>query len=85
MSNTEVVDCHEALRQLWDYLDGELTPGRAELIRQHIESCPMCFPVMQAEKAMLRGLAETRPSAPAPAELKLRIAEALRAAGFAHG
>jgi anti-sigma factor RsiW len=33
---TEMLDCDAVMRQLWDYLDGELTAEREQAIRAHL-------------------------------------------------
>ena len=76
------VDCVTALRQLWDFLDEELTPERLEAIRRHIDICSRCFPSYDFEKTFLEAIAATRPECRAPERLKDRVEAALRDAGF---
>lgn len=78
----EPVDCVTALRQLWDYLDGELTDERLETIRRHIDICSRCFPNYDFEKTFLEAIAATRPECRAPERLRDRIEAALKHAGF---
>jgi len=37
-----VITCAEAVRQLWDYLDGELEESQRELIEAHLAFCRRC-------------------------------------------
>ena len=39
-----MLDCDSVMRQLWDYLDGELTEDRMEAIRAHLAMCSRCMP-----------------------------------------
>ena len=78
----EKIDCAAALRQLWDYLDGELTPERVADVRAHLEGCRRCHPHYDFERAFLEALASTRPDCRCPGELKAKVLESLRAVGF---
>ena len=82
-SSCEKVDCAAALRQLWDYLDGELTPDRMDAVRRHLESCKDCFPHAGFSKALLGELQALRPTErAAPSQVKARVMDALKAAGL---
>jgi anti-sigma factor (TIGR02949 family) len=37
------VDCTSAARELWDYLDQELTPDRMEALHSHFTRCKPCL------------------------------------------
>ena len=37
-----MITCAEAVRQLWDYLDGELEESQRELIEAHLAFCRRC-------------------------------------------
>lgn len=76
------VDCMTALRELWDFLDGELTAERLEAIRHHVRICSRCFPSYELEKTFLEAIAATRPECRAPERLRDRVEAALREAGF---
>jgi len=81
-SSCEKVDCAAALRQLWDYLDGELTPERLAQIRVHLDSCRRCYPHYDFERAFLEALANARPDCQCPEKLKARVMDSLRSAGY---
>jgi anti-sigma factor (TIGR02949 family) len=36
-------DCSDALHELYEYLDGELTDDRRTVIAQHLTACGECF------------------------------------------
>lgn len=79
------LDCDRAMRQLFDYLDEELTDERMREVREHLTSCSRCLPHHDFERAFLQALASTREGRAAPTELRGRVLELLRRAGFAPG
>ena len=80
---TSTVDCLGAVRKLWDCLDGELTEERMVVVRAHLERCVGCYPHFDFERKFLDALAATRPDCVAPDELRAKVIDALRRAGFA--
>ena len=38
-----MADCEETLRELYTFLDNELTPETRAVIQGHIEGCPDCL------------------------------------------
>lgn len=79
------VDCADVMRQLFDFLDEELTAERMIAIRAHLDRCSKCYPNYNFEKLFLEAVAATRTQSPAPAALRTRIVSALREAGFTPG
>lgn len=67
------VSCQEAFDNLYEYLDGELTPDLTEAIRYHLSICAKCFPVFNFEKTYLRFLEARGKARGAPPELKKKI------------
>lgn len=76
------VDCTEAVRQLFVYLDGELTEERRKSIKAHLDECVHCEDSAQFE-AELRSIIATRSQERVPAELLARIQSAIRDEGDA--
>ena len=74
------VDCGAAVRQLWDYLDGELTPDRVTLIKDHLAHCGTCFRAFEIQEELLRRVRETAAPADDPglAELERTVREMIR-------
>lgn len=70
-------NCDEALRDLYRYLDGEITVERRELIRVHIEECGPCLEAFDFEYELRELVARTCRNE-APASLRDRVAEAIR-------
>jgi anti-sigma factor (TIGR02949 family) len=61
--------CEEVLIRLWEYLDQELSPEEADLVRLHLRSCPQCHPAYCCDRAFLELLARQRSACSAPAGL----------------
>ena len=77
------INCAEAMRQLWDYLDAELTPERMGEMQRHLEKCAPCLHHSRFEARFLQALAAAREARPCPKEVRERVLATLRAAGFA--
>lgn len=69
-------DCEEALRDLYSYLDGEITEERREHIRHHIDECGPCLEAFDFE-VELRQLVARTCQRDAPDSLRDRIARAI--------
>jgi anti-sigma factor (TIGR02949 family) len=82
-----MIDCATAMRQLFDYLDDELTPAREAEVRQHLAVCAQCYPHFAFEQTFLAALATARSDRdqPPPERVRTRVVAALREAGFAPG
>lgn len=74
------VDCTESLKELYTFLDGELTVERRTHIQQHLEGCQDCYEAFDFE-AELKIVVSTRCKEEVPDHLRQRVAEALRALG----
>jgi anti-sigma factor (TIGR02949 family) len=37
-----VISCAQAVRQLWEYLDGAASQGQAAAIEEHLSACRRC-------------------------------------------
>ncbi len=77
------VDCATALQQLWDYLDGELGAAHMDAIRTHLARCSACYPYYDFEKAFLSAIHSCQCTTCAPNDVRCRVMDALRQAGFA--
>lgn len=70
------MDCEQTIRQVYLYLDGELTTLRRWQITRHLNRCPPCQHGFDFELE-LRQVIATRCHDEVPPELKARIAEAI--------
>ncbi|MCU1454768.1 MAG: anti-sigma factor [Acidimicrobiales bacterium] len=69
-------DCNETLRELYGFLDGELTPENRQHLQQHIDDCSPCLAAYDFELE-LRMVIRRRCVEQVPESLRRKIAEAL--------
>jgi anti-sigma factor (TIGR02949 family) len=79
----EMLDCEAVMRQLWDYLDEELSADRMTAIREHLAVCARCYPQYEFERSFLTALDRAQQAHSDPARLRNRVVDALRAEGMA--
>lgn len=82
MTTKPMLDCDSVMRQLWDFLDGELTDDRMEAIREHLKVCKRCQPHARFEESFLSALATVRREHSDPAAIARKVRDALRARGY---
>ena len=68
-----VEDCQDAIRELYTFLDGELTEARREAISGHLDGCHACLEAFEFE-AELRVVISHHCRERVPEALKERIA-----------
>lgn len=66
------LNCDEAIRLLFEYLDNELERHDHAAVEAHLHTCRACFSRMEFDKR-LRGMVKGRESASAPDALRERI------------
>ncbi|MBX3286352.1 MAG: mycothiol system anti-sigma-R factor [Actinobacteria bacterium] len=71
-------DCNETLKELYGFLDGQLSDEDREHIRQHLDDCSPCLEAFDFE-AELRMVIRHRCIEQAPDSLRERIARAIEA------
>jgi anti-sigma factor (TIGR02949 family) len=77
-SASDDTDCSQALHELYEFLDGQLTVERRALISRHLERCPPCQDHGDFE-IELRQVIATRCRETVPDHLKAKVAAALHA------
>jgi len=77
-----MIDCHEVMTRLWEYLDGELPPAEHEALREHIGMCARCNPQYRFQLTFLSLVAGAHEHQPAKPEFASRLRSALAAAGL---
>ena len=71
-----MISCAEAVRQLWEYLDGEIAERDRAAIEEHLTFCRRCCG--EAEFAEeLRGLLARSAAEELPADVKTRLVATL--------
>jgi anti-sigma factor (TIGR02949 family) len=78
--NHEMLDCESVMRQLWDYLDQQLTPDTMQAIHRHLEHCQRCRPQAEFRRAFERAVSGAREEVGDIGALRDRIRLALRQA-----
>ena len=76
MDEVRVIDCEEALRRLFEYLDAELHGESQREMDQHLERCRSCFSRVEFEKRLKTYTAEACRE-PVHSDLELRIRKVL--------
>jgi len=72
MTEPHVIDCEEALRRLFGYLDSELHDELRREMEQHLERCRSCFSRVEFEKRLKAHIAELRQE-PVSSDLEQRV------------
>ena len=75
-----MADCNETLRELYQFIDGELDEAARKHIQGHLDDCSPCLAAYDFE-AELRLVVRNRCVDQVPDTLRRRIAEAIEAAG----
>ncbi|MEZ5171699.1 MAG: mycothiol system anti-sigma-R factor [Acidimicrobiia bacterium] len=70
------MDCNETLREIYSYLDGELTMWKRRAIARHLDECPPCADGYTFE-VELRQVIVSHCHEEVPESLRRRVAEAL--------
>lgn len=68
--------CNDALQEIYEYLNGEMTDERRTLIAKHLDDCSPCLEAFDFENE-LRQLVARHCHEEAPEDLRRRIAEAI--------
>jgi len=76
------VDCGSAMRQLWDFVDAELTPERMASVERHLAECRHCHPHAEFAERFIAALHDSREDRPCPKEVRARVMAKLREAGL---
>jgi mycothiol system anti-sigma-R factor len=69
-------ECEAALRTLYHFLDGELTPERRRAIQRHLDECSPCLQAFDFE-AELKVLVARCCRDQVPERLRIRVAQVL--------
>lgn len=68
--------CNQVIRELSEYLNGELDPALAEDLRSHLECCEDCGIVVDTTRKTIEMYCDMEP-APLPPDVKERLQRAL--------
>jgi anti-sigma factor (TIGR02949 family) len=77
-----MIDCHDVMKRLWEYLDGELPPDEHTALREHIAMCARCNPQYRFQLTFLGVVAQAHAHETVRPEFASRLRGALAAAGL---
>jgi mycothiol system anti-sigma-R factor len=69
---THPMTCDDAVRRLWHLLDGDLRPGEAQLVEEHLDQCVTCCGELEFSRELRKLLAAQRGAA-LPVEVRERL------------
>jgi anti-sigma factor (TIGR02949 family) len=73
MSDKKTIDCEEALKRLFEYIDHELNGHRHEEMEDHLAKCRSCYSRLEFEKRLKNHLqGATRQKAPEELQSKIK-------------
>jgi anti-sigma factor (TIGR02949 family) len=75
-----MIDCREAVRQMWAYLDHELAAKPVSEFEAHLETCQRCCGELEFSRHLREMVADDRRAVAMPPALRSRI-EILLAGG----
>ncbi|MGZ8513930.1 MAG: zf-HC2 domain-containing protein [Candidatus Limnocylindrales bacterium] len=75
-----MIDCREAVRRMWAYLDHELAVTPVSEFEAHLETCQRCCGELEFSRHLREVVADKQGAPPVPAEMRSRI-EILLASG----
>lgn len=71
-----MISCAEAVRQLWDYLDGLVEEPQRVLVEEHLAFCRRCCGELEFAEE-LRGFLASRAPDELPPEVRARLTATL--------
>jgi mycothiol system anti-sigma-R factor len=73
-----MIDCTEAVRRMWAYLEHVLEPKPADELEAHLDTCQRCCGELEFNDRMRAMVAERSPGPEVPGELRTNLEELLR-------
>lgn len=77
--STQKIDCEQAIKQIFEFIDHELSDGEHALLEQHLRTCKSCFSRMEFERMLKQKMGALAGEVPT-ATLDARVRKLL--AGF---
>jgi anti-sigma factor (TIGR02949 family) len=77
-----MIECHEAMEKLFEFLDRELAPGEHEEVARHFEVCARCYPALTFERSFREALLRSQEGEATPPELRSKVIQVLQQEGF---
>ncbi len=76
MNNPKPINCEEAIKHLFEYLDREMEGELQQQMQQHMASCRSCFSRLEFEQTLKAHIRNTA-TAHAPESLRNRVSKLL--------
>ncbi len=73
----EGISCQEAIRLVYDFLDGELEDASSARVRAHFEKCQRCYPHLRLEESFRLALQKAVRGESTPPDLRDRVLRVL--------
>jgi len=77
MNDKKMIDCEEALKRLFEYIDLELNDHKHDEMEEHLSKCRSCYSRLEFEKKLqqhVKGVAEEK----APEQLHSKVRNLIR-------
>ncbi len=71
------MNCQDVIRELSEYLDGELSPEARRELEEHLRDCRECQLVVDQTRMTVEIFCDSQP-VPLPQDVQMRLREALR-------
>ena len=68
-----MITCAEAVKQLWDYLDGQVEESQRELVEEHLSFCRRCCGEVEFAEELRAFLAGHGGEEELPADVRARL------------
>jgi mycothiol system anti-sigma-R factor len=68
-----MIDCREAVRRMWSYLDHELADKPISEFEAHLETCQRCCGEFEFNRHLRDVVADKSPALPVPPEVRSRL------------
>lgn len=84
-SPPDPIDCHTAVRRMWDFLDHELDATRFAEVERHVATCAKCTEHMDFARSIIRAIKvnATDETGEIPAQsLRQRVISQLASEGY---
>lgn len=66
-----LIDCEQALAQIFDFIDHELAPHEREVMQAHLHTCKSCFSRAEFERRLKQKLGGLREQASPEAQARI--------------
>jgi mycothiol system anti-sigma-R factor len=73
-----MIDCREAVRRMWAYLDRSLDPSPTGELEAHLDTCQRCCGELEFNRHVRERVAATDTAKVLPPELRARIESLIR-------